>query len=76
MGQFDTGYGVLCRGLLVVDVDARNGGVESYNRLVVDVPEVMAAGLIVETGSGGGSKHLYFALCDIFPKTGLGGQAA
>lgn len=61
-GQFDTGYGVLVTGLLVVDVDARNGGVESYQRLVELIPEIAGAGLIVETGSGGGSKHLYFAL--------------
>ena len=62
MGQFDTGYGVLVDGLLVVDVDARNGGVQSYNKLLELVPEVAGAGLIVETGSGGGSQHLYFAL--------------
>lgn len=62
MGQFATGYGVLCKGLLVIDVDARNGGIESYAQLIKDVPEVASAGLIVETGSGGGSKHLYFAL--------------
>ena len=29
MGQFKTGYGIACRELLVVDVDARNGGVAS-----------------------------------------------
>lgn len=62
-GQFDSGYGVLVRGMIVVDVDARNGGVESYERLIEDVPEIAGAGLIVETGSGGGSKHLYFK-CD------------
>jgi hypothetical protein len=62
MGQFDTGYGVLVDGLLVVDVDARNGGVQSYAKLLELVPEVAGAGLIVETGSGGGSQHLYFAL--------------
>lgn len=62
-GQFDSGYGVLVRGLIVVDVDARNGGVESYERLIEDVPEIAGAGLIVETGSGGGSRHLYFK-CD------------
>ena len=32
-GQFTTGYGVLCRGLIVVDVDARNGGVASWSKL-------------------------------------------
>ena len=58
--QFETGYGVLCRDLIVIDVDARNGGVESYARLVKDHPEISACGLIVETGSGNGSKHLYF----------------
>jgi hypothetical protein len=63
LGQFESGYGVLVRGLLVIDIDARNGGVESYKRLVEEDPEVASAGLIVETGSGGGSKHLYFK-CD------------
>jgi hypothetical protein len=62
MGQFDTGYGVLVDGLLVVDVDARNGGVASYARLLERMPQLAGAGLIVNTGSGGGSQHLYFAL--------------
>jgi len=61
-GQLDTGYGVLVNGLLVVDVDARNGGVASYERLLEAVPEIAGAGLVVETGSGKGSKHLYFSL--------------
>ena len=66
MGYFVTGYGVLMaspdaeRDLLVVDVDARNEGLIGYDRLVVRVPKVAAAGLVVTTGSGGGSKHLYF----------------
>ena len=60
IGAFDTGYGVLMDGLLVVDVDARNGGVDSYERLLEKVPEISGAGLIVDTGSGGGSKHIYF----------------
>jgi hypothetical protein len=60
IGAFDTGYGVLMDGILVVDVDARNGGTESYERLLEKVPEISGAGLIVNTGSGGGSKHLYF----------------
>lgn len=63
--QFKTGYGVLCRidddfDLMVVDVDARNGGLHEYDRLLEKVPEVSGAGLIVNTGSGGGSRHLYF----------------
>lgn len=61
-GQLSTGYGVLVSGLLVIDVDARNGGVESYKKLLDKVPTIAGAGLIVETGSGGGSKHLYFSL--------------
>jgi len=63
-GHFATGYGVLCRGLLVVDVDARNGGIESYGRLLEQFPEIAGAGLSVMTGSGGGSRHLYFAMPD------------
>lgn len=59
-GHLDTGYGVLCRGLLVVDVDARNGGVESYAKLHALIPGIHDAGLTVATGSGGGSQHLYF----------------
>ena len=62
-GQLDTGYGVMVSdGLLVVDVDARNGGVDSYSALLEIVPEISGAGLIVATGSGGGSKHLYFKI--------------
>lgn len=63
-GQLSTGYGVLCKGLIVVDIDARNGGVESWYRLSEAVPEIAGAGLIVATGSGGGSKHLYFKAPD------------
>jgi hypothetical protein len=60
MKQFKTGYGVLLRGFLVVDVDARNGGVTSFMKLLEVVPELAGAGLVVNTGSGGGSKHYYF----------------
>ena len=62
--QFATGFGVLIRGLLVIDVDARNGGVDSYTRLRADYPEIEKAGLIVATGSGGGSKHVYFSVAE------------
>lgn len=58
--QFKTGYGVVCNGLLVIDVDARNGGVEAYARLIERFPSIEGAGLIVQTGSGNGSKHVYF----------------
>lgn len=67
-GQLDTGYGVLVSdGLLVVDVDARNGGVESYARLLDQCPEIAGAGLVVNTGSGGGSKHRDFG-CRRMPR--------
>jgi len=60
MGHFKTGYGISMRETLVVDVDARNGGMQSYAKLLEDVPSVASSGLIVNTGSGGGSKHLFF----------------
>jgi hypothetical protein len=60
--QLATGYGVLVHRLLVVDVDARNGGVDSHKKLLEKIPEISGAGLVVATGSGGGSKHLYFSL--------------
>ena len=59
-GQFATGFGVLCKGLLVIDVDARNGGIASFEKLSAGIPEIAGSGMIVETGSGGGSRHLYF----------------
>jgi hypothetical protein len=63
IGQFDTGYGILCKNLLVIDVDARNGGVLSYENLINSYPQIsLNAGLIVETGSGNGSKHIFFKL--------------
>lgn len=64
MGQFATGFGVLVHKLLVVDVDARNGGVESYAKLCADLDLNLdqESGFVVTTGSGGGSKHVYFTL--------------
>ena len=62
MDYFKTGFGVIVSGLLVVDVDARNGGVPSYEKLTALIPAVKESGFIVETGSGGGSKHVYFSL--------------
>ena len=62
-GQFATGYGVLVRALLVIDVDARNGGVPSFAKLCQDtgLDLLGMAGLAVATGSGGGSMHLYYS---------------
>ena len=62
MGQFDSGFGVLCPGYLVVDVDARNGGVDAFMDLCrdINIDLLSEAGFAVKTGSGGGSMHLYF----------------
>lgn len=62
LGQFDTGYGVLVWGLLVIDVDARNGGVKSFAQLCEDLnlDLTVNCGLVVQTGSGQGSMHLYY----------------
>ena len=66
MEQFSslaTHYGVVCKGLLVIDVDARNGGIESFKKLCKAIPGLDAeAGLVVTTGSGGGSRHFYFSV--------------
>lgn len=64
MGQFDTGYGVLVDGLLVVDIDARNGGVESFKKLCdyIGLDLLAESGLAVLTGSGNGSMHIYYRL--------------
>ena len=64
MGAFNSGFGVLVSGMLVVDVDARNGGVESFKRLLALVPAIKDSGFIVNTGSGGGSQHYYFKLSE------------
>jgi hypothetical protein len=61
--QFLDGFGVNLAGkLLVIDVDARNGGVESFGQLCADtgLDLLGMCGFAVETGSGGGSMHLYF----------------
>ena len=61
-GQFETGAGVLCMGRLIVDVDHRNGGCESFTQLCKDIGEDLLGdcGFAVATGSGNGSMHLYF----------------
>lgn len=61
-GVFATGVGVLVKGWLIIDIDARNGGVDSFNRLCadLDVNLLHDCEFAVRTGSGGGSMHLYF----------------
>ena len=62
VGHLATGYGILTKGLMVIDVDARNGGVESFKRLCDDLKTdfYKECAYVVLTGSGGGSMHLYF----------------
>lgn len=68
-GQMETGYGVLVKGWLVIDVDARKNGVESFGKLCADtgLDLLGMAGLAVATGSGGGSMHLYYRAPDDVP---------
>ena len=61
-GQFDSGYGVLTKGLLLVDIDKRNDGDEAL------FPEDLQAGCVVATGSGDGSTHHLFKLPAGFDK--------
>lgn len=67
LGHFKTGFGVLCEGWLIIDVDARNGGVESFKKLCKRFPSVLECAFFVNTGSGGGSQHHYFRLPEPVP---------
>lgn len=57
-GQLRDGFGVLCDGWLIVDIDPRNGGsLEQLNKYMeVDIDK--ASNYIVQTGGGG--LHIYF----------------
>ena len=59
-GQFATGFGVLCRGLIVIDIDPRNGGDKSFLQLCQDhgIDYLAEAAFAVQTGGGG--QHLYY----------------
>jgi hypothetical protein len=59
-GDFKTGFGVLCNGKLLVDVDPRNGGNDSFKKLCSYLGQDLkeTAGLVVATGGGG--LHLYY----------------
>ena len=71
LGHFNTGFGVLVKEFLVVDVDARNGGIASFKQLCKDIPRVLDCSFVVNTGSGGGSQHYYFKLKDEDKTKGL-----
>lgn len=59
-GQFKTGFGALCEGRLIIDIDPRNGGLEAYEKLVNDtgIDFKQESGFVVKTGGGGW--HIYF----------------
>ncbi len=59
-GLFDTGFGALCNGYLVIDIDPRNGGDKSYEQLCKDtgLDYKKESGFVVATGGGGW--HIYF----------------
>src|SRR5690625_3439934 len=67
LGHFKTGFGALCDGWLIIDVDARNGGVDSFARLCKRFPAILECAFVVNTGSGGGSQHHYFRLPEPVP---------
>lgn len=55
-----TGFGVCLDDHLVLDIDRRNGGFESYDKLVADtgIDYQQQSGFVVATGGGG--LHIYF----------------
>jgi len=71
LGHFNSGFGVLVKGFLVIDVDARNGGVPSFKKLCKDIPSILECAFVVNTGSGGGSQHYYFKLNDVDARKSL-----
>lgn len=64
VGQLHPAVGVLVSGWLIVDLDERNGGAESIERLerTIGVSVRDSARFVVRTGSGGQSAHYYFRL--------------
>lgn len=59
-GQLKTGFGVLCKGLLVVDIDPRNGGDDSLKRLETDLGYSLMSNSCFVVSTGGGGWHYYF----------------
>jgi len=59
-GFFATGFGVLCQGFLIIDIDPRNGGNEGYAKLCkdTDTDYKKESSFVVRTGGGGW--HIYF----------------
>ena len=59
-GHFDTGFGFILDDHLIIDIDPRNGGNDSYKKLCRDtgIDFEKLASTTVDTGGGG--KHIYF----------------
>lgn len=55
-----TGFGVICKGWLIIDIDPRNGGNEGYKQLVTDtgIDYKKDSKFVVQTGGGGW--HIYY----------------
>jgi len=67
-------WGVRLDGLIVVDLDTKrdpDAATADFQQLLEEVPGLLGAGLIVESGSRNGARHYYFRLPDGFEgKTG------
>lgn len=59
-GFFDSGFGFVLDNHLIIDIDPRNGGDESYKELCNDlsINFEKESSFVVETGGGG--QHIYF----------------
>tara|TARA_B110000503_G_scaffold126233_1_gene194635 strand:- start:1680 stop:3962 length:2283 start_codon:yes stop_codon:yes gene_type:complete len=58
--DFKTGFGVLCDGYLVIDIDPRNGGNEGFDKLVADTGIDFKDHAEFSVSTGGGGWHLYY----------------
>lgn len=55
MGQFETGFGVCIDDQIIIDIDPRNGGADSFDKLCKDtgIDYKAISGHLVATGGGG-----------------------
>lgn len=59
--QLTTGFGIALDNHLIIDIDPRNGGFESYNQLVRDTGIDFEAESSFVVTTGGGGLHIYFS---------------
>lgn len=64
MGHFKVGFGVLCEGYLIVDIDKRNNGFESLEKLNKTLGYDLNEKCDFIVSTGGGGLHLYFKLSE------------